>query len=75
MKDNEIILEIKQKIKELDFPGTSLNNGVYPLLNKNSESVAVFYPKENCIMLFATNKLIKKIYTFQQAEKIINQLN
>lgn len=72
MKDNEIILEIKQKIKELDFPGTSLNNGVYPLLNKNSENVGVFYPKENCIMLFESDKLIKKIYTFQQAEKIIN---
>ena len=69
MKDNEIISEIKQKIKELDFPGTSLNNGVYPLLNKNSESVAVFYPKENCIMLFATNKLIKKFILFNKQKK------
>lgn len=74
MKDNEIVEIINQRIQETNYPGSSLNNGVYPLVNKKSEPVAVFFPEGNCILVNENNKVIRKVYDFQQAEKIADDL-
>lgn len=71
MKDSEIIQEINQRIKELDYPGTSLNNGVYPLFN-GDEVLGIYYPEKSCV-LFYSEKLIKNIYTYEQAKQLIKK--
>lgn len=74
MDDAKIIKEIEQKIKETDYPGSSLNNGVYPLMNNASKVVGFYYPKEKCILLSTNNKIIHDVSTFQQAEKITSHI-
>ena len=72
MNDKQIIQEIQERIKETDYPGSSLNNGVYPLMNNNSKVVGVYYPKQKCVMLYNNNKIIHNVNNFKQAEKITN---
>ena len=74
MDDKQIIQEIEQRIKETDYPGSSLNNGVYPLMNNASKVVGVYYPKEKCVMLYKDNKIIHDVQNFKQAEKITNHI-
>ena len=74
MDDSEIIKEIEQKIKETDYLGTSLNNGLYPLMNNASKVVGVYYPKEKCVMLYKNNKIIHDVHSFNLAEKITSHI-
>lgn len=71
--DKQLIKEIDEHIRETDYPGSSLNCGVYPI-GEVKEVVFVFYPKENCIMkIYSSNKkeIIRNIYSFSEAEKFI----
>lgn len=74
MNDQNIIQEIEQRIKETDYPGSSLNNGVYPLMNNASKVVGVYYPREKCVMLYKDNKIIHEVHSFNQAEKITSHV-
>ena len=70
MRDKWLIEEIKEKFRENDYPGSSLNCGVYPLFYNHGKSVAIYYPAKNCILL-DDDKIIKHVYSHAQADKLI----
>lgn len=72
-----LIAEIKEHIRETDYPGSSFTCGVYPVGN-TKEYLYWFYPAEKCMMVenIKTKKIIiiKKVYNMKQADKISNMI-
>lgn len=73
MKDSLLIEEIKELFRATDYPGSSLNCGVYPLFYNNCKSTALYYPAKKCI-LFSDNTLIKHVHSFKHAERILRKI-
>lgn len=72
--DEQLIKEIEEKIRETDYPGSSLNCGVQPI-DINDEFASFYYPSENCIMKVyspSNKKIIRNIYSRKQAIEAIN---
>jgi len=73
--DKQLIEEIDEKIREIDYPGSSLNCGVQPI-EVNEKFVCFYYPKENCVMkVFSPEKkkIIRGAYTRELALKLIKK--
>ena len=71
MKDKKLVQEIQEKIRQLDYAGTSLNNGVYPLFD-GEEVKGIFYPEKNCVLIYP-EEIIKDVYTYDEAMKLIGK--
>lgn len=70
MTDEEIIEEIKERVREMDYPGSFLNTGVSLVFDKNQKTIGVYYPKYNCVLVDSTNKLIKNIHSLKEAREL-----
>lgn len=74
MRDKWLVEEIKEKFRENDYPGSSLNCGVYPLFYNHGKSVAIFYPARNCVLL-DDDKIIRHVYSHTQADKLMERIH
>ena len=73
--DEQLIKEIEEKIRETDYPGSSLNCGVQPI-DINDEFASFYYPSENCIMkVYSPEKkeIIRNVYSKKQAIRTIQK--
>lgn len=73
--DKQLIKEIGEKIRETDYPGSSLNCGVQPI-DINDEFACFYYPSENCIMkVYSPEKkeIIRNVYSRKQAIRTIQK--
>ncbi len=74
MKDVWLVKEIKEKFRENDYPGSSLQCGVYPLFYNHGKSSAIYYPSKNCILL-DDDYIIKQVYSYEQASKLLKRIH
>lgn len=69
-----LINEIYEKFRENDYPGSSLQCGIYPHEYNNGKSCALYYPAKNC-MLLADDYIIKHVYSHEQADRILRKIH
>ena len=69
LPDSDLINIISEKIRELDFPGSCLSNGLYPI-SPNS----IYYPAQCCVLLQNEKKIIKHIHSQDEAILLIDKL-
>lgn len=74
MKDDWLVKEIKDKFRENDYPGSSLQCGVYPLFYNHGKSSALYYPAKHCILL-DDDSIIKHIFSHKMADKLMNKIH
>ena len=69
--DEVLINTIRRKIHETDYPGTDLNNGLYPIIENNI--TAIYYPVQCCVLV-NNEKIIRHIHSYKEAEKLISKI-
>ncbi|MCR5252286.1 MAG: hypothetical protein K6C98_01055 [Treponema sp.] len=74
MNDEWLVKEIKDKFHENDYPGSSLQCGVFSLFYNHGKSSAIYYPAQNCILL-DDNYIIKHVYSHKQADKLMRKIH
>lgn len=72
--DQELINEINEHIKEMDYVGSSLDCGVSVLYWDNNVFI-FYYPSQNCLMISYKDedKIKRDVYSEEQARKIMSK--
>lgn len=69
-----LINEIWEKFRENDYPGSSLQCGIYPKEYNNGKSSALYYPAKKCLML-DDEYIINHVYSHEHAERILRKIH
>lgn len=74
MKYEWLVKEIKNKFRENDYPGSSLQCGVYPLFYNHCKSIDIYYPSKHCILL-DDDYINKHVYSHEQADNLMRKIH